>query len=780
MNFIFFAFFAMRTKTSYISWNNEKQNQSYSGELARFIDSYYINQFERIAGMISRWHTSNFQNPDFFQSAFMDLTTAFPIISAITLEDFDGNRIYSKNTNPGKKVPLIPSALFLPPHNKTIKSVSYAIGNACYFKELGELAIPLKYTIPFTNADENRDFLTIFLSLDDLIAAIQKWHFGPKTEFALVNREGKILFHPRLAQGSRIKQYLLLVHERLSSAQNPAFAYSGSKVLTSPNDQGVNVFRTYAHCNQLDWGVFLEQDSEIITRRIFRMRWILLALLTGPLLFTLSAGLLFISQVMRPLEELEDGIKLFEAGLLAEPLPVRSQDEIGRLTQTFNQMVHTLVFRNEEIQKKTRKLTFFNEITSIINQSIDLNTFLDRSLRKILQMMQTFSGWIYVFDPQLKRMSLVSYLGISENTVSRLRDFSFLQGLMKKMYTSGKPSLIRDVARHFKSQTLDATDNIRDLLLVPLRSKKRIVGLLAIASNQKYFLHYKDLDQLTRIGDELGIAVENALLYIELQLKIKEREEVNKDLQEMDRFKNRILSNVSHELRTPITTIKTYIELFSTDKIGVLSADQKEKFQIMSRNVNNLLNLINDLLTLAKIQDQKMLLKNMEVLIFQELVSDVISDTIELAKNKGIKLLWQGPKHPVMVRMHRHKIQQVLQNLVTNAIKFTENGSVKIILKVLAPGTDKELKNEEKRLEVSIVDTGAGIPKKSIKKIFQRFFQVDSSSTRKYVGTGLGLAIVKEILEAHGSEIQVESRINEGSRFWFTIPISPAPKINKL
>lgn len=394
--------------------------------------------------------------------------------------------------------------------------------------------------------------------------------------------------------------------------------------------------------------------------------------------------------------------------------------------------------------------------------------------------MQTFSGWIYVFDPQLKRMSLVSYLGISENTVSRLRDFSFLQGLMKKMYTSGKPSLIRDVARHFKSQTLDATDNIRDLLLVPLRSKKRIVGLLAIASNQKYFLHYKDLDQLTRIGDELGIAVENALLYIELQLKIKEREEVNKDLQEMDRFKNRILSNVSHELRTPITTIKTYIELFSTDKIGVLSADQKEKFQIMSRNVNNLLNLINDLLTLAKIQDQKMLLKNMEVLIFQELVSDVISDTIELAKNKGIKLLWQGPKHPVMVRMHRHKIQQVLQNLVTNAIKFTENGSVKIILKVLAPGTDKELKNEEKRLEVSIVDTGAGIPKKSIKKIFQRFFQVDSSSTRKYVGTGLGLAIVKEILEAHGSEIQVESRINEGSRFWFTIPISPAPKINKL
>ncbi len=507
--------------------------------------------------------------------------------------------------------------------------------------------------------------------------------------------------------------------------------------------------------------------------------WILLLLLVGPLLFTLSLGLFFVYQVVRPLEELEDGIKLFETGLLAEPLAVRSQDEIGRLTQSFNHMVQTLVTRNEEIQCETRKLSFLNEITSIINQSIDLNTFLDRGLREILQMMQMSCGWIYVYDPQLKKLNLISHSGVPEHLLPKLREFSFADALLKKTYASGKPLLLRNVSCHLQAIKKEPLDIVRDLLLIPLRSKKRIVGVLAIAGSQKNHLHFKDPDQLIRIGSELGIAVENALLYIELQLKIKEREEVNKDLREMDRFKNRILSNVSHELRTPITSIKTYTELFLNDKIGTLTEDQKDKLRIVSRNVNNLLNLINDLLTLARIQDQKMLLKNMEVVAMPELVDNVIADTSEMAKAKGLKLIHESPAGPGLVRIHRQKIQQVLQNLISNAIKFTERGSIKVRIKLIASSQAYE-QSQPETLEISILDTGVGIPKKSIKKIFQRFYQVDSSSTRKYVGTGLGLSIVKEILESHGSNIEVESRINQGSRFWFTLPLVNVPKINNL
>jgi len=781
MNFVFFSFLAMRTKTSYILWSTEQQNQNHAVELARFIDSYFLDQFKRVCDLVDNWKVENFHTAPDFQNVYNTLIASFPVIFTASLCNKQGQLIYIQSCLQDLELPHIKEKYFISILGTEFSNTDFSIGKARYFPEFRQLAVPVKYTISSQNTKEDPPlFLTLYFSLTNLIDTIQKWRLGPKTEIILVNTQGEILFHPRLRPGKILDKYLLSIHKRLSRTQNPAFAYANVKVTTSPNDQGINVLRAYAHCPTLDWGLFLEQDTAILNMRINRMRWIMLALLIGPLLFTLSAGLIFVYQVVRPLEELEDGIKLFEVGLLAEPLPVRSQDEIGRLTQAFNQMVHTLITRNEEIQQKNRKLSFFNEITSIINQSIDLNTFLDRGLRKILQMMEASAGWVYVYDPQLKKLSLISHYGVPEHSVSKLKSLSFADTLMKKSYVSGKPSLIRDIPRHLKAMDKESFDTIRDLLLVPLRSKKRIVGVLAVASNQKYFLHYKDLDQLTRIGDELGIAVENALLYIELQLKIKEREEVNKDLQEMDRFKNRILSNVSHELRTPITSIKTYVELFLSDKIGILDDNQKEKLQIVRRNVNNLLNLINDLLTLSRIQDQKMLLKNMEVIVIQELVDHVIADTIEMAKAKGLQLVRDGVKDPIMVRINRQKIQQVLQNLVSNAIKFTEAGSIKIRLKIITPTSAVAADEPEKLLEISVIDTGIGIPKKSIKKIFQRFYQVDSSSTRKYVGTGLGLSIVKEIVEAHGSKIQVESRINQGSRFWFTLPIVTMPKINKL
>ena len=177
-------------------------------------------------------------------------------------------------------------------------------------------------------------------------------------------------------------------------------------------------------------------------------------------------------------------------------------------------------------------------------------------------------------------------------------------------------------------------------------------------------------------------------------------------------------------MRTPITSIKTYVELFLSDRIGSLTEDQKDKLRIVSRNINNLLNLINDLLTLARIQDNKLLLKDMEVLAMQGLVDTVITDTIEIAKAKGLSLTREGVTAPVMVRVNRLKIIQVLQNLISNAIKFTEQGGIKIHLRVIDAPAGEYLETDH-LLEISVVDTGIGIPKKSLKKIFQRFYQVD-------------------------------------------------------
>ncbi|MBN1595416.1 GAF domain-containing protein [candidate division FCPU426 bacterium] len=769
INFIFFALLAMRSETSYILWHAEQQTTANTRELTHAISSAFTQYLREIAIAMEQWTTTDFDNSQDMQSSFQKLLAASDQILSVSLLHANHDLVFHIHRKGFEHT----GNVRFTPQNAIVLDNHFQAGQIYYFPASRKIALLLCYH----SQRQSKYLFTILFDLTPLIQMAANWKTGNASEIIIINPLGEVLYHPRQAAGTLVDPVHFALHNQwllLHNHHHNDFSHAATKAAVVLNARKERILRIYAPCPPLNWGIFVEQNTRIFHQRIVRTRWIMLALMLGPLLVTLSLGLLFVHQVIRPLEMLEDGIKLFEAGLLAESLPVYSRDEIGRLTQSFNHMVQTLITRNEEIQRKNRNLAFLNEITSIINQSIDLNTFLDSGLRKILQTAQASAGWIYVFDPQLKRLGLIAYQGISDHFLPQLQNSSFAETLMERSCQSGKPSLIRDISSHLPATGLEPWQAIRELLLIPLRSKKRIVGLLAIASNQKYFFHHKDLDQLAHIGSELGIAIENALLYIELQLKIKEREEVNKDLQEMDRFKNRILSNVSHELRTPLTSIKTYVDLFLNDKIGSLHQEQKDKLKIVSRNVNNLLNLINDLLTLARIQDQKLLLRNLEVLVLQELVDQTIAETVEMARAKGLTLTREGLQEPALVRINRQKIHQVLQNLISNAIKFTEAGSIKVYLRRI----EAEGETRERRIEINVSDTGIGIPKKSIKKIFQRFYQVDSSSTRKYVGTGLGLAIVKEVVEAHGSSIEVESRINQGSRFWFTLPAVTLPAIN--
>ena len=505
--------------------------------------------------------------------------------------------------------------------------------------------------------------------------------------------------------------------------------------------------------------------------------WAGLIILAGALLYSMIGGIWFVRHLLRPLEELEAGIKLLDHGLLTDPLPQHSQDEIGRLTRAFNQMTNTLCTRNQEIKRKNHELSFFNEITRIINQSLNLHTILEKSLQKIVQLMRANTGSVYVFEPRTGKLNLVSYLG-SPSSSSCLPFLELSGNPIGMAFSSGMPCILRNVRGLPEINSEAAMAKVKDLLMFPLRTQKRHLGIMVIGSHSKHFFHQCDVDLLTRIGEEIGVSVENSRLYAELSLKIKELEAVNHELQESDRFKNLILSNVSHELRTPITAIKTYIDLFLGGRIGKLDEVQKDKVGIIKRNISHLMILINNLLTQARFHDEKSRLKNMEMVNIHELIDQVIADTVEMVQAKGLKMTFQGIQEPVMVRISRHEIQQVLQNLITNAIKFTLKGTITLCLRVHRNHSPGALTREPQPelLEISVQDTGIGIPRESLVKIFQRFYQVDSSSTRKYIGTGLGLAILKEIVEAHGSQILVESKVGEGSRFFFSLPVVNLPQ----
>jgi signal transduction histidine kinase len=255
-------------------------------------------------------------------------------------------------------------------------------------------------------------------------------------------------------------------------------------------------------------------------------------------------------------------------------------------------------------------------------------------------------------------------------------------------------------------------------------------------------LTYFDLTELKRVEAELRAA--------------KSRAEA------ANRHKSEFLANMSHELRTPLNAVLGYAELIQDGIYGEVSKKMQGVLERIQQNGRHLLGLINDVLDLSKIEAGQLTLSPVDYSM-RELVLDVVSATEALASEKKLALEVDVPADLPHGRGDERRLTQVLMNLVSNAIKFTEAGSVSIGANV-----------EDGSFLVTVSDTGVGIAPEDRERIFEEFQQVDSSSTRKKGGTGLGLAIARRIVELHGGRIWVESTPGQGSTFAFTLPLSVA------
>lgn len=232
---------------------------------------------------------------------------------------------------------------------------------------------------------------------------------------------------------------------------------------------------------------------------------------------------------------------------------------------------------------------------------------------------------------------------------------------------------------------------------------------------------------------------------------------------EVDRMKTEFISITSHELRTPLATIKNSISLIFSQATGPINDNQKKFLDIAKRNIDRLAALINNLLDLSKIETGKMELDRDKSDI-NKIAREVIETFEPLAKEKMISLELELHEGLPQIEIDKQKITQVVNNLISNALKFTEaQKSVKILTSFY--GEDKNF------IQLTVQDQGLGIDKNDFSKLFQKFQQIDSSMTRKVAGTGLGLAICKQIIELHGGKIWVESELGKGSKFIFILPV---------
>ncbi|MCZ7385779.1 MAG: ATP-binding protein [Candidatus Methanoperedens sp.] len=266
-------------------------------------------------------------------------------------------------------------------------------------------------------------------------------------------------------------------------------------------------------------------------------------------------------------------------------------------------------------------------------------------------------------------------------------------------------------------------------------------------SIRKVVLLMEDITELTRLEEELRDS------YVRL-------ENAYAELKEEDEAKSDFISTASHELRTPLTVINSYLEMFEDGMLGELDDNQGEKFAVIRSQTDHMIRLVEDMLDTLRLESRKFKIQK-QSLKLDEIAKRAVEEVSRLADLKEHTISLRINRELPRIKGDRQRIKQVFGNLLTNAIKYTPNkGKINV-----------ELKDENGHLLVSISDNGIGIAEEEHDKIFEKFYTVGGKSlTRESERMGLGLTIAKGIVEAHGGRIWVESKLNKGSTFYFTLP----------
>ena len=470
-----------------------------------------------------------------------------------------------------------------------------------------------------------------------------------------------------------------------------------------------------------------------------------------------------------------------ETAICADLSGNRLYDEAGRpagMEGTFRDVTRS-VRLEQEAAERAERIGVINQIANVVNSSLE-------------------AGRVYEnIGVELRKLIAFDYAAVSlwlegvEHFETRQLWPEPREGREQFPRLDGSGSCAAWVAaekRCLLVENLDAAstlfsfqfpERVRSILCVPLYASERIIGTLNLGAEQTGFFSAHDAEVLEQLAPHLAAALRNAQLLDNLKLSLEEvtraREKLhaaNDELKSLDEMKTNLLSNVSHELRTPLVAVMGYTDMVINGKAGPVTDKQRNYLGISLRNVEKLVTLIENLLDFSR------LYRGAEELVFTRFdLLDCIRMSVEsvkpVADSKGITLTVSAQDEhgmsldgPVPVDGDKGKLGQVFNNLLSNAVKFNEpGGSVSVSV---------DLRGHTAHISVS--DTGIGIPEDALDKVFSRFYQVDSSSTRKYGGTGIGLAIAQDIVRLHGSRISVSSRLGEGSAFQFSLSLSGAAR----
>ena len=622
------------------------------------------------------------------------------------------------------------------------------------------IALPLK-----DGAEKIVGVLSAEVNLTFLREVIGNIRFGAAGYAYLTDGRGNLIAHrdPSLVlKGTKVNQ-LHEVQEFLSNrnAADP-----------TPTDEsygiaGERVLSTYAPLPGLRWAVVLEEPLDIALADVKGEQFFaLLLMVTG-----LAVGALLILwlsyRMTRPIRELEHGVKLIRGGDLDHRVEVDSADEIQSLAYEFNQMAKDLKASQagleQKVEQRTREMSALFEVTTTLNRSLDPEPVLQAAIEKINGIFHFEVTRILLVEVEEKHFDL--HGSYQPEFSTRVLGLKRGQGITGRVAETGEELIFEDISSDPTYQQWSHTSatrqhGLRFLAVFPIRTKSECAGVLFCAGQTPRRLAENELRLLRSMTDQIGVAIENATLFAAVSAKSRALEKANDDLIEANRIKSGFMAGMSHELRTPLNIIMGNVELLKDGFFGEVNAGQVKSLSQITHHTRVLLKLINNVLTLTKIEAQKMSLEAAPLHV-EEVIAHVKGYAEQLTRNGRVEIRWKIESDLPNIITDAVKLEEILQNLIGNAYKFTANGDIEIRVRNLAVAG---------RIEFAVADSGIGIEREALDRIFDEFHQLQDAHTGNFDGFGLGLNIVKKYLELMGGDIRVESAPGVGSTFTFTLP----------
>ncbi len=427
----------------------------------------------------------------------------------------------------------------------------------------------------------------------------------------------------------------------------------------------------------------------------------------------------------------------------------------------------------QSILRHAERLAALNTIASSISRSLDIDDIVHGGLQKLMDTLNMDAACLALLNERQTRLTPHTTIGFS----SELLDFvTPLQSAehawpLQIRQPVAIPDLLADprLEQYPRLPEIIRREGLRTLAAVPVIAQNENMGVLFVAARITDAISVSALEMLATVGQQLGVALHNAQLYAEAERRAVQLEEAYRKSQDLTRRKSQFIQNTSHELRTPLTFVRGYLELLLNNELGPLTEQQCQVLNIMNDKSLQLVELVNDI---ASLLDVELNPADIEPVDLVDVVAHSIMTQRRRAEQAGVTIETEWPDSPPIVYGSPTRLIQVFHHLLDNAIKFNcEGGRVTI-----------NLWHNGEQAYVRIADQGIGIPPEEQERIFDRFYQVDGSTTRRFGGTGLGLAIAKETIEAHKGKITVESSgiENEGAVFTIMLPLLKEQEIRSI